>query len=374
LKPIPFNKASFTKHELKFISELKKDGQLSGDGKFAKKCKNFFKNKFGFENIFLTTSCTDALEMIALSLDINQKTEIIVPTFAFVSCANTFETHGGKVIFADSETDYPNISYDSIIKNINTNTKALLIIHYGGIPCDIEKISNLCKKKNIILIEDCSHAIDSKHNNKYLGSYGDLSVFSFHETKNITCGEGGMLVVNNKKFIKKITQIYYKGTNRDEFDQKLVSKYQWVSYGASYLLSEINAAFLYGQLNYLDAIQKKRMKIFNYYLYRLEKLNVIPEIYYQKSGSAHIFYILCQSKKQRDDFIKKMELKKIHTTFHYLPLHKSIFYKRKYKISQNLPNADNFSKKLVRLPIFYSLKISEVKKICDEIIEYFSSL
>ncbi len=373
---VPFNKSKITGSEIKYIREAIKHNELSGDGKFSKKCKYFFNQKYNFKNSFLTTSCTDAIEMIAIALDLKKNDEIIIPSFAFVSCANAFETHGAKVIFADSEKNYPNISVSSVLKKISKNTKAIFAIHYAGVACNILELIKICKQKNIILIEDCAHSIDSFYNDKFLGLFGDFSVFSFHETKNITSGEGGLLVVNNSKFIKKMNSIYHKGTNRSDFNQNLVSKYQWVSHGSSFLMSEINSAFLYGQLTNLEKIQKIRIKYFDLYLNKLKVLNTlnfkyIPEKFFDIKSNAHIFYIQCRTNSERNELLNYLNSSGINAVFHYLPLHLSKYYKKKYGQVDKLLYAEKFSKCIIRLPLHANLTKKSADYVIKKVLSFF---
>ena len=260
-KIVPFNKPHFCGDELDFLKNCLDSGKISGDGVFTKKCQNFFQNEYGFTSSFLTTSCTDALEMSSLLLELNSGDEVILPSYSFVSTANPFLLRGAKLVFADSNSENPNICVKSIEKLISKKTKAIVIVHYAGIACDIDAIKTIIKGRDITLIEDAAQAILSTYKGKPLGSIGDLATLSFHETKNIHCGEGGALLINNPKFIKRAKIIRDKGTNRDLFNQNIVNKYTWVDYGSSYGLSEINAAFLYSQLKQAKKITKKIPKI-----------------------------------------------------------------------------------------------------------------
>jgi len=376
MKLIPFNNPKIIGNEIQYIKKSFAYKQLSGDGYFSKKSTDFFKKKYGFKNCFLTSSCTDALEMISVIVNFNKYDEIIVPSYSFVSCANAFETHGAKIIFADVENNFPNISYDSIKNNISEKTRAILVVHYAGFSCEIDKIKKLCIAKNILLIEDCAHSIDSKYKNKFLGSFGDFSTFSFHDTKNITCGEGGLLVVNNNKYLKKASFVYHKGTNRSDFNKKFVTKYQWVEMGASYVMSEISAAFLFAQLEKIDKIQKKRVSIVNQYILELEPLFLIRNYlltskFNSELSNGHIFFLTCKSKSERNKLLEFLSLNNVHATFHYLPLHKSKYFERNYKKNIKLVNSESFSNRIIRLPIFYDLSIKEIKRICYLIHSFF---
>lgn len=383
MKQIPFNKSSIVGKEMHFIKDAINRNHISGNGFYTKKCLDFFNDKYGYKNSFLTTSCTDALEMIALLLDFKNAEEIIIPNFSFVSCANAFEIHGARIVFCDVNKEFPNISYKSLLKKITSKTKAILLIHYAGFPCEIDKIKKLCKNKKIFLIEDCAHAVDVKYNERYVGSFGDFSTFSFHETKNISCGEGGMLVINNNKFVKRANYIFHKGTNRKDFDENIVNKYQWVDKGSSFLLSDINSSYLYAQLKAITKIQNKRIRIFNWYVSKLSSLktnlsSIFPDFFYNEKFNGHIFYLICESMTQRSLLFEYLRKNKISATFHYLPLHDSKYYKKNYKHalndSKNLKNSIYFSERLLRLPIYYELEEYQVDYICDKIKIFFKKI
>jgi dTDP-4-amino-4,6-dideoxygalactose transaminase len=383
MKKIPFNKSSIVGSEMHFIKDAVKRGHISGDGYYTKKCLDLFRVKYNYKNALLTTSCTDALEIIAILLDFKNYEEIIIPSFSFVSCANAFEIHGAKIIFCDVDKEFPNLSYKNLSKRITSKTKAILLIHYAGYPCEIKKIKQLCKEKNIILIEDCAHAIDVKYKGKYLGTYGDFSTFSFHETKNISCGEGGMLVINNKKFIRRAEYIFHKGTNRKEFDMNHVNKYEWVDKGSSFLMADLNSAYLYAQLKSINKIQKKRILLFNRYLNNLTSLkneikDIFPDFFYTEKLNGHIFYLICKSKNQRLLLLNFLKKYKILATFHYLPLHQSKYYRKMYSRviydKEDLVNSIFFSETLLRLPIYYELEEYQVDYICTKIKSFFKRI
>lgn len=374
---IPFNKPFIIGNELKYIEEAVNSGKISGDGKFSKKCHSFFTERYGFKKVFLTTSCTDALEMSAILADIQPGDEVIIPSFTFVSTANAFALRGAKIVFADSGNLTPNIDAEKIEELITPKTKAVIVVHYAGIACNMEAIKKTAEKHNIFLIEDSAQAIDSFYKNKPLGSFGNFSAFSFHETKNIISGEGGLFVVNDDKYIERAEIIREKGTNRSAFHRGEVNKYQWVDIGSSFLPSDIIAAFLYAQLENLELIQKKRKKIWNDYYYILKpledegilKLPVIPDY---ATNNAHMFYIICNSFEERSALIEKLREKEIISVFHYLSLHQSPFYKDKHD-GRSLPNADYYSKCLLRLPLYYQLTEDELNRVTDEIKNFYKN-
>ena len=368
---IPFNKPYLTGKETQYIIEAVNSGKISGNGMFTQKCQAYFENHFGFKKALLTTSCTDALEMCAILADVKQGDEVIVPSYTFVSTALAFVRQGAKIVFADSYQDNPNIDADAIESLITNKTKAIVVVHYAGIACDMDKIMSLANKYNLIIIEDAAQAIDSYYNGKPLGSIGHMAAFSFHETKNIISGEGGMLTINDEKFIKRAEIIWEKGTNRSAFFRGEVDKYNWVDIGSSFLPSEIIAAFLWAQIENLEAIQKKRLEHWNYYCASLlmwaKKNNIkLMEVPEYATNNAHMFYLLCESETQRSKIIKHLKSYDILAVFHYISLHSSPYYINKYQ-GEELTNADNFTNKLLRLPLFYELN---VEVVVNKLLEY----
>ncbi len=272
---IPFNKPFISNRELDYMKESVTVGKISGNGIFTQKCHEFFKDRYGFEKVLLTSSCTDALEMAAILLNIKHGDEVIMPSYTFVSTANAFALRGATIRFVDSRTDHPGMDEDSIEPLINPNTKAIVIVHYAGVACDMDKIMALAQKYDLRIVEDAAQAIESAFMGKPLGGIGDLAAFSFHETKNIISGEGGMLVVNNPEYMNRAEIIWEKGTNRSAFWRGEVDKYGWVDIGSSFLPSDMIAAFLYGQLENIDVIQNKRLKIWNKYYEAFKQLKIM---------------------------------------------------------------------------------------------------
>ncbi len=363
---IPFNKPYLTGKETQYIEEAVKSGKISGNGIFTQKCQQFFEEKYGFKKTLLTTSCTDALEMCAILANIEKDDEVIIPSFTFVSTALAFVRQGAKIIFADSYSDNPNIDVDKIEVLITEKTKAIVVVHYAGVACDMEKIIEIANKHNLIIIEDAAQAIDSFYTfsngeKKALGSIGDLAAFSFHETKNIISGEGGMLAINNEKYIDRAEIIWEKGTNRSQFFRGEINKYGWVDTGSSFLPSEIISAFLWAQLENLDNIQKKRLSIWNRYNDGLKGNPnfALPEIPAYATNNAHMFYLVFPSLEKRTEMINKLKENNILAVFHYLSLHKSEFYKKKY-MGRNLINSDHFEDGLLRLPLYFELQEAEI--------------
>lgn len=379
---IPFNKPFLTGKETHYIYEAVNSGKLSGNGIFTKKCQAFFEQKYGFKKTLLTTSCTDALEMAAILANISPGDEVIVPSYTFVSTALAFIRQGANIIFADSSSSNPNIDVELIESLITPKTKAIVPVHYAGIACDMDKIMELAEKYNLLVIEDAAQAIESffinkKGEKKALGSIGHLAAFSFHETKNIISGEGGMLAINDERFLDRAEVIWEKGTNRSQFFRGEVNKYGWVDTGSSFLPSEVIAAFLWAQLENLDLIQEKRIKIWNIYHQGLKKLNEqqvieVPYIPSYATNNAHMYYIVVKSIEVRDALIAYLKAKQIMPVFHYLSLHLSEFYKNKHD-GRVLPQTDRYSDCLLRLPFYYDLEESQVVQIVDHINEFFKS-
>ena len=374
---IPFNKPFLAGNEIEYIKEAVSSGKISGDGIFSRKCQDFFEKRYGFNKTLLTASCTDALEMAALLCNIAPGDEVILPSYTFVSTANAFVLRGAKLVFADSMNTLPNIDPAEIERLVTPKTKAIIVVHYGGVACMMDEICEIAAHHNLFVIEDAAQSIDSYYKGRALGSIGDLSAFSFHETKNIISGEGGMLVVNRDDMKKRAEIIREKGTNRAAFFRAEVEEYNWVDIGSSFLPSDITAAYLWGQLEHLDEIQKKRILLWDTYysgLIPLQekgffKLPVIPDY---AVNNAHIFYILCRSMEERTALAEFLKEKGVIAVFHYLSLHKSPFYLNKNG-TRALPNADMYSDVLLRLPMYYDLKITEVNYIVSLIEKFYKT-
>jgi dTDP-4-amino-4,6-dideoxygalactose transaminase len=368
---IPFNKPYLTGNETKYIEDAVKSGKISGNGKYTKMCQDFFEKNYGFQKCLLTTSCTDALEMAAILLNIQPEDEVIMPSYTFVSTANAFVLRGAKIVFADSMENHPNIDVTKIESLITSKTKAIVPVHYAGISCDMDTIMDLAKKYNLFVVEDAAQAIDSYFmgkdgTKKALGSIGHLAAFSFHETKNIISGEGGMLAINDPQFVERAEIIWEKGTNRSAFFRGEINKYGWVDIGSSFLPSEIVAAFLWAQLENLENIQNQRKKHWNKYYeslqnWALENDTQLPFVPNYATNNAHMFYLVCKSLEQRNQLIEKLKNNNILAVFHYISLHKSPFYVEKHD-GRTLPKTDEFTDKLVRLPLFYELDVEIVIK------------
>ena len=375
---IPFNRPFLTGKETEYIEQAVRSGKISGNGEFTNRCQQFFEEKYGFRKCLLTTSCTDALEMCAILADIQNGDEVIIPSYTFVSTALAFVRQGAKIVFADSQSNHPNIDADIIEPLITPRTKAIVPVHYAGMACDMDKIMDLALKYNFLVIEDAAQAIDSYYKNRPLGSIGHLAAFSFHETKNIISGEGGLLAINDERFTHRAEIIWEKGTNRAEFFRGEVNKYGWVDIGSSFLPSEVIAAFLWAQLENLDSIQIKRKQIWITYYEKLKPLADkgyfrLPEIPDYATNNAHMYYMVCNSLEDRTKLITHLKQNDVWAVFHYLSLHSSEYYANKHD-GRELKNCDRFADCLVRLPLFYDLMQKEVEYICDTVLKYFENV
>jgi dTDP-4-amino-4,6-dideoxygalactose transaminase len=371
---IPFNKPFLTGKETHYIYEAVQSGKISGNGVFTKKCQEFFETKFGIKKALLTSSCTDALEMAAILCDIQPGDEVIMPSYTFVSTANAFVLRGAKLVFADSRKDHPGMDEDAIESLITSKTKAIVPVHYAGVACDMHKIMQLADKYKLFVVEDAAQAIDNEYTfpdgtTRFLGSIGHFAAFSFHETKNIISGEGGLLAINDMQYASRAEIIWEKGTNRSSFFRGEVDKYGWVDIGSSFLPSEIVAAFLFAQLEELPQIQEKRKSLWNQYWNNLQDLAQqgkisLPFIPSFSSNNAHMFYIVMPNGNERERCISGLKEKGVSAVFHYLSLHLSPYFEQKHD-GRILPETDRYSECLVRLPMYYDLTLGEVDSICN---------
>lgn len=378
MQPIPFNKPFLTGKETHYMYQAVSTGKLSGNGVFTKKVDEFMQQRYGFGKCLLTTSGTDALEMCAMLCDLKPGDEVIVPSYTFVSTALAFIREGAKVVFADSMDGNPNIDADKLNLLITPRTRVIVPVHYAGVACDMDVIMSVAKQHDLIVVEDAAQAIDSFYKGKALGGIGHLGAFSFHETKNITAGgEGGMLVVNDERFKPRAEIIWEKGTNRAAFFRGAVNKYGWVDTGSSFLPAEINAAFLWAQLENLDRIQTQRKKIWERYWLNLQELADkvgLPYIPDYATNNAHMFYIVCRSLDERTGLISFLKEHDVLAPFHYLPLHKSEYYSSRVDDCPDLPNCDIYADQLVRMPMYYELELEQVDYICSLIKAFYSGL
>lgn len=377
---IPFNKPHLTGKEVHYMYQAVFNGKLSGNGEYTKRCQAFFEQRYGFRKCLLTTSGTDALEMCAMICDLKQGDEVIVPSYTFVSTALAFLREGAKVVFADSMKRNPNLDAETLESLITPRTKVIVPVHYAGVACDMDAIMAVAQKHNLLVVEDAAQAIDSYYKGKPLGSIGHLSAFSFHETKNITAGgEGGLLVINDERFIRRSEILWEKGTNRAEFFRGAVNKYGWVDMGSSFLPAEINAAFLWAQLENLDEIQGKRKQLWEQYFAGLQTLAGegkirLPQIPANATNNAHMFYIVCRNLEERSGLIQYLKEHGVTAPFHYLALHKSDYYASHSESVPELPVCDMYADCLVRMPMYYELELEQVDMIVGLIRGYFKDL
>lgn len=394
---IPFNKPFLTGKEAHYIYQAVYSGKLSGNGVFTKKCQNFFEEQYGFKKALMTTSCTDALEMAAILCDIKPGDEVIAPSYTFVSTVLAFVRQGAKIVFCDSCKDNPDIDPDRIEALITPRTRVIIPVHYAGVACDMDRIMDIAHRHNLLVVEDAAQAIGSYYKGRPLGSIGHFGCFSFHETKNIIAGEGGLLTINDERFIRRSEIIWEKGTNRSEFFRGEVNKYGWIDTGSSFLPSELISAFLWAQIENIDTIQARRKAIWEQYYAGLKPiadkgLITLPDIPTYATNNAHMFYIVCRSLEERSAFIAHMKQNGIQAVFHYLSLHRSGFYlshpasrpdncqeiervgDEEQVVGLHLPNCDHFADCLVRLPLFFELTDEEVSRILDSCHSFFNTL
>jgi dTDP-4-amino-4,6-dideoxygalactose transaminase len=374
---IPFNKPPFIGEEIKHIKEAILNNQkLCGDGPFTKRCHEWFESKFDTQKALLTTSCTHALEMAAILLDIQPGDEVICPSYTFVSTVNAFVLRGAKVIFVDIRPDTMNIDETLIEAAITNKTKAIVPVHYAGVACEMDTILEIAARNNLFVIEDAAQGVMSTYKGKPLGTIGDIGCYSFHETKNYSMGEGGAILINNEKFKERSEIIREKGTNRSKFIRGQVDKYTWVDIGSSYLPSELNAAYLYAQLEESHMINNDRLRSWETYFHGLKELEEIglidlPVIPNGCAHNAHMFYIKCADLEQRSLLIDYLKDKNIQTAFHYIPLHTA---DAGIKYSEFV-GEDRFttkeSERLLRLPMYYGISEDEIMCIVKNIKNYF---
>ncbi|MCC3158788.1 dTDP-4-amino-4,6-dideoxygalactose transaminase [Hymenobacter sp. 15J16-1T3B] len=373
---IPYNKPFLAGSELACIEQAIRAGHLSGDGQFTQRCHRFFADTFGFGHPLLTTSCTAALEMAALLLDLGPGDEVIVPSYTFVSTANAFVLRGARVVFADSNPLNPNLDTEALEALVTSRTRAVVPIHYAGIACDLDPLLATARRHNLTVVEDAAPAFDSYYRGRALGSFGQLAAFSFHETKNIQAGEGGMLVINDEQYARRAEIIREKGTNRTAFFRGEVARYSWVDVGSSYLPSELTAAYLWGQLEHWQQIQQVRRRLWHTYndaLAALTALGVgLPVVPEYATVNGHLFYLVCRDEAERTALIARLRERGIMAVFHYLPLHASPYYALQHD-GRALPWAEYYGARLVRLPLFCELTAAQQRYIIDEVLTFYQS-
>lgn len=371
---IPFNRPCLTGKEARYTEDCIKRGKTCGNGEYTARCQDYFTRRLGSAKCMMTTSCTDALEMAAMLSGIRHGDEVIVPSYTFVSTALAFARQGADIIFADSRSDNPDIDTEKIESLITPRTRAIVPVHYAGIACDMDRIMEIGERHKLLVIEDAAQAIDSYYKGRPLGSIGHMACFSFHETKNIQCGEGGLLAINDPEYVKRAEIIWEKGTNRQEFFRGEVNKYGWVDTGSSFLPADYVCAFLWAQLEDLEQIQNTRKEHWNHYDRRLrgaEGVNA-PALPDYATNNAHAYYIVCNTADERTRLIQELKEAGIHAVFHYLSLHKSDYSHKKGWDGSTLPEADRYTDCLLRLPMFRDLTHEEVDRVCDTVIEFYA--
>jgi dTDP-4-amino-4,6-dideoxygalactose transaminase len=371
--PIPFNQPSMVGNEFAYIQQaIQKELRLSGDGPFSKKVQAFLESMLNIPKVLLTTSCTDALEMCALLLNLQPGDEVIVPSFTFVSTANAFALHGARPVFVDVRPDTLNLDEGLLAQHITPRTKAIVVVHYAGVACEMQPILEIAKSAHIPIIEDNAHGLFGRYQQHDLGTLGAMATLSFHETKNITCGEGGALLLNDPLLVERAEIIREKGTNRNRFFRGQVDKYTWVDIGSSYLLSDLAAAFLYAQLEHWESIQAKRHSIWQRYYEGLSPWATqhqvgLPHIPAHCQHSAHLFYLMMPSLEQRQAFIQYLDQHQVNVTFHYQPLHLSSMGQRFGGQAEDYPVTERAGDCLVRLPFFFALTPQQQDYIIEAI-------
>ncbi|AKB18850.1 dTDP-4-amino-4,6-dideoxygalactose transaminase [Methanosarcina sp. WWM596] len=385
---IPFNKPYFTGNELKYIEDLfnsvqngENGSHLSGDGKYTHKAQEFMETKFGAKKALLTTSGTSALELASHALDFKPGDEVIVPSYTFSSTVNAILLAGAKPIFADIQEDTLNIDPEDIRRKLTPKTKAIYPVHYAGVSCDMKQIMEIAAENDLKVVEDAAQGVNAKYKDKYLGTIGDFGCYSFHETKNYVCGEGGALLINtdDQAMAERVEIIREKGTDRSKFFRGEVDKYTWVDLGSSYLPSDILAAFLYAQLEKLDEIQEKRMKVWNAYYdafkpFEDEGKIRLPIIHDYTKHNAHMFYILFEDNETRNNFMNELKKKGINSVFHYIPLHSAPFGLKLGNNEGDLPVTEDISKKLLRLPLYAGMNDEELEYLLTCLMEKLKKL
>jgi dTDP-4-amino-4,6-dideoxygalactose transaminase len=378
LQPIPFNKPFIAGKELFYIAQAVTFGNISGDGHFTKACCQFMEQRFNIPKVLLTPSCTAALEMAAILCRLQPGDEVIMPSYTFVSTANAFVREGAKPVFVDIRPDTLNIDEELIEAAITPRTRAICPVHYAGVPCEMDRIMEIAEKHNLIVIEDAAQAVNSWYKGRACGSIGHLGCYSFHETKNYTCGEGGALCINRTDFVERAEIIRDKGTNRKQFFRGLVDKYTWVDVGSSYVPSEIASAFLFGQLEHMDRVTARRKELFEEYLSHLAPLETAgllstPKLPPATQANYHLCYILFNTEQERDHAMSRLKSQGIHVVFHYIPLHLAPYAKTLKTITENLPETNDCSARLLRLPMFYDLTFTDQRRVTNALEQFFQN-
>lgn len=371
---IPFNIPCVLGTEQKYLTEALERKELCGNGHFTKRCQSLMEEKFQAQRVLLTTSCTSALEMCSMLLNLQPGDEVLVPSYTFVSTVNAIILRGATPVFVDVRPDTLNIDETKLEAAITPRTKAIYVVHYAGVGAAMDEIMAIAKEHNIFVVEDAAQGVDATYKGKYLGTIGHLGAYSFHDTKNYNCGEGGALIVNDAQFIDRAEIILEKGTNRKKFFEGLIDKYTWVDIGSSYIVSELNAAYLYAQLEAKDTICKKRSSVFERYKAGLSPLQakglIFPTIPKDCVHNGHMFYLIVRSNQERTQLLAQLKAKSIQAVFHYVPLHTAPMG-QKVAAPAKLPVTEDLSARLVRLPMYYDLTNEQVDTVIQEILTFF---
>jgi len=374
---IIFNRPPFTGNEEKYLIQAMKSLKISGDGEFTGRCHRWFEERLECKKALLTTSCTHALEMTAILIDIQPGDEVIMPSYTFVSTANAYALRGAKIVFVDIRPDTMNIDETLIEAAITEKTKAIVPVHYAGVACEMDTIMDIAKKHNLFVIEDAAQGMMSSYKGKALGTIGHFGTFSFHETKNYTSGgEGGLLIINDEDYITKAEIIREKGTNRSQFFRGMVDKYSWVDIGSSYLMNDLSAAYLWGQLDIADEINDERVNHWKMYYKGLSKLSKnglleLPTVPNECVHNAHMFYIKVKDLNERTNLIEHLKAHGIHAVFHYVPLHSAPAGMKFGTFSGKDIYTTTDSERLIRLPLYYGIKQEEIESVINTIVEYY---
>jgi dTDP-4-amino-4,6-dideoxygalactose transaminase len=370
---IPFNRPYLTGRELAYIQQAAAAAQLAGNGRFTRRCQSWLEERIGARRVLLTHSCTAALEMAALLIDAQPGDEVIMPSFTFVSTANAFVLRGARPVFVDIRPDTLNIDEAQVEAAITSRTKAIVLVHYAGVACAMDRLMDVANRHGIIVIEDAAHALLSRYRDRPLGAFGHLATLSFHETKNVISGEGGALVINDPRFVERAEIVWEKGTNRSKFFRGQVDKYTWVDLGSSFLPGELTAAFLWAQLEQADAITARRLDIWNKYF---EASNVLvslglrlPIVPSDCSHNAHLFYLLLPPQARQADVLKDLNAKGVNAVFHYIPLHSSPAGLRYGRVAGPMAVTDDYSNRIVRLPLWVGLPADAPLQVVGRVVE-----
>lgn len=370
---IPFNRAVYLPEALEFVKDAVSSSKIAGDGKYTKLCSKWMEDKFNAPKVLLTTSCTAALEMTAILLDIKKGDEVIMPSYTFVSTANAYVLRGAKIVFVDIRPDTMNLDEKLLEEAITDKTKAIVVVHYAGVSCEMDTIMEVAKRYHLPVIEDAAQGVMASYKGKALGTIGDFGCYSFHETKNYTMGEGGALVINNEEYGERAEIIREKGTNRSKFYRGEIDKYSWIDLGSSFLPSEFNVSYLYGQLLKSEEINENRLRSWKLYNTKLEVLKEevdLPYIPPECVHNAHMFYIKLRDISQRAEYIEYMKTKGISCVFHYIPLHSAEAGKKYGRFSGCDRITTKESERLVRLPLYYGLEQNNIEKIVQETVRW----